>query len=159
MTAFVEEQHGSVAWGLVMFVSAIAMLAFAGTVPILGIRLTLIVSAVILIGASAMAWSGFRYSFSPTGLEIYTLGFRVRSIPSAEIRSYAPDRWNVIGGYGIRGLGSRKAYVWGNSGVRIKTTEGEVFLGHREPEKIIRALDLMTRNHEAREVSRSSFTS
>ena len=32
-------------------------------------------------------------------------------------------------------------------------------LGHREPEKIIRALDLVTRNHEAREVSRSGFTS
>ena len=159
MTALVEERHGSVAWGLVMFVPAIAMLAFAGTVPILGIRLTLIVSAVILIGASAMAWSGFRYSFSPTGLEIHTLGFRVRSIPTAEIRSYAPDRWNVIGGYGIRGLGSRKAYVWGNSGVRIKTTEGEVFLGHHEPQKIIRDLDLITRNHEARELSRSGFTS
>ena len=115
------------------------MLAFARTVPILGIRVTLIVSAAILIGASAMAWSGFRYSFSPSGLEIYTLGFRVRSIPSAEIRSYAPDRWNVIGGYGIRGLGSRKAYVWGTSGVRIKTTEGEVFLGHHEPEKITAA--------------------
>ena len=159
MTALVEERHGSLAWGLVMFVPAIAMLAFARTVPILGIRLTLIVSAAILIGASAMAWSGFRYSFSPTGLEIYTLGFRVRSIPSAEIRSYAPDRWNVIGGYGIRGLGSRKAYVWGTSGVRIKTTEGEVFLGHHEPEKIVRDLDLVTRNHEGRELSRSGFTS
>ena len=135
------------------------MLAFAGTVPILGIRLTLIVSAVILIGASAMAWSGFRYSFSPTGLEIYTLGFRVRSIPAAEIRSYAPDRWNVIGGYGIRGIGDRRAYVWGNRGVRIKTAEGEVFLGHSRPEKIVRDLDLMTRNHEARELSRSGFTS
>ena len=135
------------------------MLAFAGTVPILGIRLTLIVSAVILIGASAMAWSGFRYSFSPTGLEIYTLGFRVRSIPAAEIRSYAPDRWNVIGGYGIRGIGDRRAYVWGNRGVRIKTAEGEVFLGHSEPEKIVRDLDLITHNHEAREASRHSFPS
>ena len=159
MTALVEERHGSLAWGLVMFVPAIAMLAFARTVPILGIRLTLIVSAAILIGASAMAWSGFRYSFSATGLEIYTLGFRVRSIPAAEIRSYAPDRWNVIGGYGIRGLGSRKAYVWGTTGVRIKTTEGEVFLGHHEPKKIIRDLDLVTRNREARELSRSGFTS
>ncbi len=159
MTALVEERHGSVAWGLVMFVAAIAMLALAGTVPILGIRLTLIVSAAILIGASAMAWSGFRYSFSPTGLEIYTLGFRVRSIAAAEIRSYAPDRWNVIGGYGIRGLGSRKAYVWGTTGVRIKTTEGEVFLGHHEPQKIISDLDLVTHKHEARELSRSGFTS
>jgi hypothetical protein len=43
--------------------------------------------------------------------------------------------------------------VWGNSGVRIKTTQGEVFLGHSEPEKIMRDLDLVTRNHEASEAS------
>ena len=61
------------------------------------------------------------------------------------------DRWKVIGGYGIRGLGNRRAYVWGTHGVRIKTTQGEVFLGHSEPEKIIRDLDLVTRNHEASE--------
>ncbi len=62
-----------------------------------------------------------------------------------------------MGGYGIRGIGDRRAYVWGNRGVRIKTSEGEVFLGHSEPEKIVRDLDLITHNHEAREASRGSF--
>jgi len=159
MTAFVEEQHGSAMWALVMAVPAVAMLAFARTVPLAGIRMTLILSAILLLAAAAMAWSGFHYSFSPAGIEIRTLGFRVRSISAAEIRSYAVDRWNVIGGYGIRGLGNRRAYVWGNSGVRIKTTQGEVFLGHSEPEKIVRDLDLITHNHEAREASRHSFPS
>ncbi|HEY4053937.1 MAG TPA: hypothetical protein VGL74_09345 [Terriglobales bacterium] len=151
MTNFAEEQHGSVMWAFVMIVPAFGMLLFAGNVPLAGIRLTLIVSAITLFAAAAMAWSGFHYSFSPAGIEIRTLGFRVRSISAADIRSYAVDRWNVIGGYGIRGLGNRRAYVWGNNGVRIKTTQGEVFLGHSEPEKIIRDLDLVTRNHEASE--------
>jgi hypothetical protein len=144
MNAFAEEKHGSLACGLVMFVPALAMLAYAGNVPVRGVRMTLIVSAVMLMGASAMAWSGFRYSFSSEGLEIYTLGFRLRSISAADIRSYAPDRWNVLGGYGIRGLGNRRAYVWGNRGVRIKTIDSEIFLGHDEPEKIVRDLDMVT---------------
>jgi hypothetical protein len=152
MTAFAEEHHGSVMWALVMIVPACGIL-FAGNVPLAGIRLTLIVSAIILFAAAAMAWGGFHYSFSPAGIEIRTLGFRVRSISAADIRSYAVDRWNVIGGYGIRGLGNRRAYVWGTRGVRIKTTQGDVFLGHSEPEKIIRDLDLVTRNHEASEAS------
>ena len=50
MTAFVEEQHGSAMWALVMAVPAAAMLAFARSVPLAGIRLTLIVSAIILRG-------------------------------------------------------------------------------------------------------------
>lgn len=55
------------------------------------------------------------------------------------------DGWSAVGGYGIRGLCNRRAYVWGNRGVRIQTREGEVFLGHAEPEKIVRDLDLLTR--------------
>jgi hypothetical protein len=155
MTNFAEEQHGSVIWAMVMIVPACGMLLFAGNVPLAGVRLTLIVSAVILFAAAAMAWAGFRYSFSPTGIEIRTLGFRVRSISAADIRSYAVDRWKVIGGYGIRGLGNRRAYVWGNNGVRVKTTQGEVFLGHSEPEKIIRDLDAIT-HHQRQEVTPGS---
>ncbi len=94
--------------------------------------------------------------FSSSGVEVRTLGFRLRSIPAADIKSYALDRWNVIGGYGIRGVGDKRAYVWGNRGVRIKTLEGEVFLGHDSPEQIIRDLDLITRKHEARGAGFSS---
>jgi hypothetical protein len=151
MTNFAEEQHGSIMWAMMMIVPACGMLLFAGNVPLAAIRLTLIVSSIILFAAAAMAWSGFHYSFSPAGIEIRTLGFRVRSVSAADIRSYAVGRWNVIGGYGIRGLGNRRAYVWGTRGVRIKTTQGEVFLGHSEPEKIIRDLDIVTHNHEASE--------
>jgi len=51
---------------------------------------------------------------------------------------------------------SATAYVWGKRGVRIKTSEGEVFLGHSQPEKLVRDLDLMTHNHEEHEVGRRS---
>ncbi len=60
-----------------------------------------------------------------------------------QVKEYAVDRWNPIGGYGIRGIGGRRAYVWGNRGVRIKTTDGEVFLGHSQPERIVHDLDVI----------------
>jgi len=74
-------------------------------------------------------------------VEIRTLGFHLRTIPVDQIKDYAADRWSLAGGYGIRGLGDRRAYVWGNQGVRIKTTVGEIFLGHNDPARIIRDLD------------------
>jgi hypothetical protein len=47
------------------------------------------------------------------------------------------------GGYGIRGSGERRAYIWGNTGVRLELSDGEVFLGHREPERIVHDLDFI----------------
>jgi hypothetical protein len=90
-----------------------------------------------------MAWNGFTYLFTSAGVEIRTLGFRLRSIPVEQIKEYAPDRWSLVGGYGVRGLGERRAYVWGNRGVRIKTSDGEVFLGHSNPDRIVRDLDVI----------------
>ena len=76
-------------------------------------------------------------------LKFSTLGFRLRSIPSEKIREYAVQDWNPLYGYGIRGLGERRAYVWGNRGVRIKTSDGEVFLGHSNPDRIVHDLDVI----------------
>jgi hypothetical protein len=99
----------------------------------------------------ALAWSGFHYRFSGHGIEISTLGFRLRSIPLQDIKAYAVAPWNPMGGYGIRGIGERRAYVWGNTGVRLMLSDGEVFLGHREPEKIMNDLNLIRQNQKARE--------
>lgn len=139
-----EETHGSRLFAFVFVIPAAAELVSAAVVPIIGVRLVLAVSALALLGAAAFAWDGFQYRFTPAGIEIRTLGFRLRSIPAADIQNYVADRWSALGGYGIRGLGDRRAYVWGKSGVRIKTSEGEVFLGHAEPAKIVRDLDLVT---------------
>jgi hypothetical protein len=49
----------------------------------------------------------------------------------------------VLRGYGIRGLGSTRAYVWGNDVVHITTLDGEVFLGTHDPARVVRDLDMM----------------
>jgi hypothetical protein len=69
----------------------------------------------------------------------------LRSIPKEQIRHYQPSSWNWTGGYGIRGLGQDRAYVWGNSGVRIATAGGSVFLGHAQPQRLIHDLDVLTK--------------
>jgi len=100
-------------------------------------------------------WLGFHYFFRNSGVEIRTLGFRLRSIPRDDIKQYAVESWNPLRGYGIRGIGDNRAYVWGNQGVRIQTTRGEVFLGHSEPQRIVNDLDAM--KLVRRESSMSSF--
>ena len=150
------ERHNSKSLALVLTAAAVAMIAVITAIPATGVRIALGIALVLMLGSAALAWDGFQYAFSSSGIEVRTLGFRLRSIPAADIKSYAIDRWNVLGGYGIRGVGDKRAYVWGNHGVLIKTLEGEVFLGHDSPEQIIRDLDSITRNHEARGAALSS---
>ena len=148
---FVKEIHSSAAWGMVLLlIPAIAFAVMASQRVIANAWLVFVFLIPLVIAGAAMAWSGFHYTFSPSGIEIRTLGFRLRSIPVADIRSYSVEPWNILGGYGIRGLGGRKAYVWGNRGVRIMTDGGWVFLGHDDPERIVRDLDLI-KNHQGHE--------
>jgi hypothetical protein len=146
---FADETHSSRSCALIFLVPAVAQMSGGITIPIAGVRVALGLAAAFMLICAVFAWDGFHYRFSPAGVDIRTLGFRLRSIPAADIREYAVAPWGILRGYGIRGLGGRRAYVWGNKGVRIWTSEGEVFLGHSEPEKIVRDLNLITRNHEA----------
>jgi hypothetical protein len=150
------ERHHSKMLAVVLGAAAVAMIAVIAAIPVMGVRIALATAVALMFGSAALAWDGFRYVFTPSGVEVRTLGFRLRSIPAGDIKSYAPDHWNLSGGYGIRGVGDKRGYVWGNRGVLIKTLEGEVFLGHEDPEQIIRDLDLMTRNYEARGAALSS---
>ncbi|HEX6905492.1 MAG TPA: DUF1648 domain-containing protein [Terriglobales bacterium] len=136
-----DEVHASRLWALVMALPIVLMAALAVSAPNLVVRLVLVVPIVLLLMAVIMAWSGFHYIFSNSGLEVRTLGFRLRTIPTAQIRDYAVANWGAAGGYGIRGVGSKRAYVWGNKGVRIHLWDGEVFLGHRDPERLVHDLD------------------
>jgi immunity protein, SdpI family len=135
-----DEVHASPTVAFVLFVPALIELIIATTVPA-AVRIVLVLTAIVLIGAAVMAWEGFEYVFTSSGLEIRTLGFRLRSIPAAQITDYRIAGWNALRGYGIRGIGNRRAYVWGNHGVRINTMDGEIFLGHRDPARIIHDLD------------------
>lgn len=152
-TVIAEESHGSRAWSLLFIALLLAQIVAALAIAAPPVRLTSTILGVLFAVIAVHVWSGFQYFFSSAGVEIRTLGFRLRSIPREEIKQYAVESWNPLRGYGIRGIGNRRAYVWCNSGVRIQTTEGEVFLGHNEPERIVRDLDSITRNHQS-QVSR-----
>jgi Protein of unknown function (DUF1648) len=138
-----EEVHGSKLWASLFSVPLILQFGAMRAIPLPGVRIGLKLVSVIFVIVAAQAWSGFHYRFGMSGMEISTLGFRLRSIPRTHIREYSEQSWNPLGGYGIRGIGQKRAYVWGNRGVLIKTSEGEVFLGHSRPQQIIRDLDLM----------------
>src|SRR5258707_1034901 len=74
-----------------------------------------------------------------------TLGFRLKSIPLIQIKQYEIGEWSLARGYGIRGIGNQRAYVWGNRGVRVEMYDGEIFLGHSDPQRIVHDLNVIKR--------------
>jgi hypothetical protein len=151
ISAEAEEVHASPLWALLFAVLSVIELAVIAVMPLPGLRLVMALPALLLLGVTALAWSGFHYRFTSHGVEISTLGFRLRSIPLQSIKAYAVAPWNPLYGYGVRGMGERRAYVWGNTGVRIMLADGEVFLGHAKPEKIMNDLNAIRQGQKARE--------
>ena len=138
-----EETHSGGAWSLLILPAMLApMIALTVAQPTT-VRWPAILVCVIGLGTLAITWSGFQYRFLRHGVEIRMLGFRLRSIPRQSIVSYSIEPWTFIRGYGIRGIGSSRAYVWCNKVVRVKTTNGETFLGHNDPERIVRDLNMV----------------
>lgn len=134
------ETHASRAWSVVILLIMLGPLAAMAFAPG-SVRVPLIVVSAVGIFAFVMAWAGFQYRFMKHGLEIRMLGLRLRSIPRSAIVSYAIEPWAFIRGYGIRGIGGSRAYVWSNRVVHIKTSNGDVYLGHSDPARIVRDLD------------------
>lgn len=144
-----EETHAGRGWAALFLPAMLGPLMAASLIPIVAVRISMALVALVLFGVLAMAWSGFRYRFLRHGIEVWTLGYRLRSIPRQQILSYAAEPWSLLGGYGIRGIGDNRAFVWGNNVVHIKTTHGSVYLGHSDPQRILRNLDLITGQHQA----------
>jgi len=136
------ETHASRGWSVVVLAAMIGPLVATSLAPN-AIRIPLILIAAFGIFVFAMTWSGFRYRFMQHGLEIRSLGLRLRSIPRSAIVGYDIEPWAFIRGYGIRGIGSTRAYVWCNKVVHIRTSNGDVYLGHKDPARIVRDLDRM----------------
>lgn len=138
-----EETHGSRPFAV--FFAALAVFEFVilAAIPQTGVRIGMGVLCLFFLVIAAHAWTGFQYRFTPAGLEISTLGIRLRSIGRDQIGRYSIEQWNALRGYGIRGVGNTRAYVWANQVVHITTLEGEVFLGHNDPARIVRDLDAM----------------
>ncbi len=140
-----EEVHSGKRLGGFLLGAAALLAGLALAIPNSTVRLALGLSAVITAAAYVMAWDGFHYYFTRHGVEVRTLGFRLKSIPVLQIKNYEIQPWNPVGGYGIRGRGNRKAYVWGKSGVRVEMYDGEVFLGHNDPQRIVHDLNVIKR--------------
>jgi Protein of unknown function (DUF1648) len=138
-----EETHGSKAFAALFLGLAAIEFSIAAAIPQVGVRVGMSLLGVLFLLIAAHTWSGFHYRFTPAGLEIRTLGFRLRSIPQSHIAKYQPEKWMALRGYGVRGLGNTRAYVWGNDVVHITTLEGEVFLGTNDPARTLRDLDRM----------------
>jgi hypothetical protein len=140
-----EEVHSGKPWAVIFLVPLVALLATVFVIPGATPRIAMIAISVILAAAFAMAWDGFHYYFSRHGVEIRTLGFRLKSIPLLQIKNYEIQPWSPVRGYGIRGIGDCKAYVWGKTGVRVQMYDGEIFLGHSDPQRIIHDLNVIKR--------------
>ena len=138
-----EESHGSRAFAVLFLVIAVIELAAAYAIPLRGARIGMALSSAFFLLIAAHTWSGFHYRFTRAGLEISTLGYRLRSIPQAQIAGYQAEKWIALRGYGIRGVGKTRAYVWGKDVVHITTVDGEVFLGTNDPARTVRDLDMM----------------
>lgn len=151
-----EEVHRSYLWALVFGAFTIVYFSLMASISAFGVRALLLAMGILFLLITAQAWSGFHYRFSPAGLEISTLGFRLRSIPSAEIRGYRIEHWSPLRGYGIRGIGHTRAYVWCNRVVHVTTDQGEVFLGHNDPTRIVQDLDMLREYAHPHDGSESS---
>jgi hypothetical protein len=153
----VEETHSARAWVWLILPAVIGPVIGASMVPVPAARVAMAV--VVLIGAVTItvACSGFQYRFLKQGVEIRLLGFRLRSIPMEQIQSYKAESWSAQRGYGIRGVGNTRAYVWGNKVVHIKTSNGDIFLGHSDPARIVRDLDKVMGREPAADVGHSSL--
>jgi len=140
----VEETHSGRMWSLIILPALLGPAISVAFIPGSPARLALVIVAVVGIPCLALVMSGFQYRFLRDRVEIRTLGFCLRSIPKQEIVSYSIEPWSLARGYGIRASSNYRAYVWGNKVIHIRTTNGDVYLGHDEPERIVRDLDRVT---------------
>ena len=138
-----EEVHSGRVWSALFLLPLPLMIVTAVAIPNAMARLTVGIVTALVLGAFAMAWDGFHYFFTRHGVEVRTLGFRLKSIPLMQIKNYEIQRWSAARGYGIRGVGNHRAYVWGKTGVRLELYDGEIFLGHSDPQRIVHDLNVI----------------
>jgi hypothetical protein len=138
------ETHAGRLWSLLILPALIGPAISVAFYPTGPARFALVVVALFGIPALALVLSGFQYRFLRNGVEVRTLGYCLRTIPKIAILGYSIESWGLPRGYGIRGIGNTRAYVWGNKVVHIRTMKGEVYLGHSDPERIVQHLDEMT---------------
>ena len=138
------ETHAGRIWSPLILLALVGPAVSVVLHPTGPARFALIVVALLGIPALGLVVGGFQYRFLRHAVEIRTLGLRLRTIPKMAILGYSVEPWTLWRGYGIRAKPGVRAYVWNNKVVHIRTTNGEVYLGHSDPERIVRHLDQMT---------------
>ena len=138
------ETHAGRMWSLLILPALLGPAVSVALHPTGPARFALAVVLLLGIPTLALVFGGFQYRFLRNAVEVRTLGFRLRTIPKMAILGYSIEPWTLLRGYGIRVRPGVRAYVWNNEVVHIRTTSGEVYLGHSDPERIVRHLDEMT---------------
>jgi MFS family permease len=144
-----EERHGVPAWAILFLMIAVGTVA-----PVIAQRprhtpgpfVAMMVVVILVMFISALwAWRGFVYRFTTAGVEVRALGIRLRRIPLSQIREFKAEEVHPLtdfGGWGVKGFGSDTAYIWGgHTALHIKTNQGDVYLGHKDPERLVRDLE------------------
>jgi hypothetical protein len=139
-----EETHSGRMWSFLILPVMIASVLATSLGRTTALIAPAILAGLVGLGTLAIIWSGFQYRFLRDVVEIRMLGFRLRSIPKNTILSYSIEPWTLLRGYGIRGIGTTRAYVWCNQVVHIRTTNGDIYLGHNDPKRVVRDLDKVT---------------
>ncbi len=93
--AFAEEVHGSRTWAMLFLIFTALEIAIFASVPLAAVRVGMALMCLLFLLIAVHAWSGFEHHFSASGVEISTLGFRLRSIPLSPIRAYRIEGWRL----------------------------------------------------------------
>jgi Protein of unknown function (DUF1648) len=147
-----EETQRAPLAALLFAVLAAVFLGIAIKLPPAPIWLRILLYAVtaLMLWVITQAWGGFRYRVTSTGVDVRTGGIRVCSIPKATIQDYRIaqiDPLGDFGGWGIRMLPGKRAFIWhGHEAVRIRTPQRTVYLGHDQPERLVKDLDVMMKS-------------
>ncbi len=142
-----EETHGSALIAAMMAVIAVVTIVLASVLQAAGpARIITFVVSVILLGCAIWAFTGFVYRITSAGLEVRMLGMPIRFIAASEIDSFRAEDCNPLtdfGGWGIRGVGHMRAYIWGgNRCVHLHTFGGdEIYLGLQEADRMVKELE------------------
>jgi Protein of unknown function (DUF1648) len=114
------------------------------------VKLLLYGASPLCLWVTLQAFGGFRYRITSTGVEVRTGGIRMCSIPKANIQEYRVAQCDPLadfGGWGIRILPGRRAFIWhGHEAVRIRTPRRDFYLGHDQPERLVKDLDSMMKS-------------
>lgn len=146
-----ESQRAPMAAFLFAIMTAVFLvIAFKMPPSPIWLRFLLYAVSALMLWVITQAWGGFRYRITSTGVEVRTGGIRVYSIPKANIQEYRVAQCDPLcdfGGWGVRVLPGKRAFIWhGHEAVRIRTPQRTVYLGHDQPERLVKDLDVMMKS-------------